>query len=119
MHLELHIQNGNGNRDLSGMTGLTVGKLTLEDLQDLESLNGLETAFADGNRPQLVIMGCPRLTDWSALEKKKLSWLNLTGVYTLPDLSKAEISGLRLEGLDWIEDLSILDGLDAKHHDQR
>jgi len=116
VNIELHLQNGNGNRDLSGMTGLKVNKLILEDLQDLESLNGLETAFEEGSRPQLVIMGCPRLTDWSALEKKRLDWLNLTGVYTLPDLSKTEISGLRLESMDWIEELSILDTLDAERN---
>ena len=114
VNLELHIQNGNGNRDLSGMTGLKVNKLILEDLQDLESLNGLESAFEEGPRPQLVIMGCPRLTDWSALEKIKLNWLNLTGVYTLPDLSRTEVYGLRIESLDWLEDLSLLDGLDGR-----
>jgi Leucine-rich repeat (LRR) protein len=116
VYIELHIQNGSGNRDLKGLPRLGMGKLILEDLQDLESLNGLETAFEDGIRPQLVVMGCPRLTDWSALENMTLNWLDLTGVYTLPDLSKTEISGMRLESMDWIEDLSILDGLDADRY---
>ena len=97
------------------MPRLNNTRLVLEDMQDLESLNGLETAL-EARRAQLEIKGCPRLTDWSALEKVKLSWLHLTGIYTLPDLSRTEVYGLRIESLDWLEDLSLLDGLDAERY---
>ena len=68
---------------------------------------------------KIEIRGCPRLTGWNALEKVDLSQLNLVGVYMLPDFSKVHTKGLRLESIDWLEDLNCLEDLDAEQQYNR
>ena len=63
----------------------------------------------------LELRGCPRLIDWSAIEGASLNALELAWVETLPDFTGMTFHKLKLDSLDWVEDLSCLDGLDADY----
>ena len=103
--------------DLSALPELSLSELRLEEMPRLTSLNGVQklNAFGENATGELVISDCPRLTDWSAIEGAFLNTLELAGVYTLPDFSKLRFHALKLDSLDWLEDLSCLDALDGSY----
>ena len=115
MHLEL--TNCSIGQDLTGFPELYLTRLTLQDIPALRSLEGLQNLkrFQEVGKGALEIRNCPRLTDWSALEGKSLDGLELAGVYSLPDFSRLRFHSLKLDSLDWIEDLSCLDALDGSY----
>ncbi|MBR0040866.1 MAG: hypothetical protein IJP64_05755 [Oscillospiraceae bacterium] len=98
--------------DLSGMPALSIRDLQLYDLPYLTSLNGLEKlpTFSQNDALGLRITGCPRLTDWSALEGASINSLTLAHVYSLPALESMEFATLKLEGVEVLTDLHFLDG---------
>lgn len=99
--------------DLTGLNSATMQNLELKDMQYLRSLKGIEglAKLPDGNM-ELSILGCVRLTDYSALDGRSLRSLKLCGMYHLPDFSKFSLSVLRLESIEDMEDLSCLETLD-------
>ena len=115
MHLEL--TNCSIGQDLTGFPELYLTRLTLQDIPALRSLEGLQKLkrFEEVGKGTLEIRNCPRLTDWSVLEGKTLDGLELAGVYSLPDFSRLRFHSLKLDSLDWLEDLSCLDALDGSY----
>ena len=109
---ELQI-SGTNLTDLSGLPNLNLRKLILYDMQELTSLNGIEALKDNRIFRALEITGCPRLTDWSALDGMTINELSLVGTYTMPDLGSIKPTTLRLDSLGWLEDLSCLDALDG------
>ena len=103
------------NRDLSGIREMSFGgKLWIRDCPNFSSFNGMENLPGIGKGGSiLTVEGCPRLTDWSAIEGKTFSRLELKGVFTLPDLGKVSFFTLALEYLDadTLPDLSCLNAL--------
>ena len=97
-------------RDLVGLGAQSFSKLILEDCPYLRSLAGTE---ALEKLIQLEIRGCPRLTDWSALEGRTFFELVFRGTYSLPDLGKLTFLSLTLESTADLEDLSCLDEVNA------
>ena len=98
-------------RDLSAMPALKIRDLELYDLQYLSSLDGIQNLplFADGSRDTILrVTGCPRLTDWSAIEGIHLDGLTLDHVYTLPDLAGVDFNTLKIEGAEELTDLGFL-----------
>ena len=86
-------------------------------MQRLKSLKGIENLkkFREQNGEfELEIYGCPRLTDLSALEGKKLRRLKLAGTYILPDLGSFRTLDLELDSVEGLEDLSCLEALDPE-----
>ncbi len=108
-------------RDLSAMPSLEIERLTLNDLPYLTSLDGIGNlpAFSkqkSGDGLILVVTGCPRLTDWSALEGNALENLELEHVYSLPALESIDFATLKLEGVDALTDLHFLDNRPENWH---
>ncbi len=103
--------------DLSALPPWSITNLTLEDLQYLTSLDGIENlpAFRRGGELILDVYGCPRLRDWSAVENASLAHLGLTGVYSLPVFDGIGFGSLRLESIEGLDDLQILDSLSDGH----
>jgi Leucine-rich repeat (LRR) protein len=97
--------------DLTFLGSVKVRNLRIDSFPYLKSLHGLEGMLEDGILEQLEILGCPRLTDWSSLEGKRLEKLWLYGAYTVPEMTNLDIGSLRLEQMRWITDLSVLDSL--------
>ena len=99
-------------KDFSGLGKLITSSIILTDLDELESLNGLDSA-AEDRRIQLTIAGCPRLTDWSALATMQLDKLTLSRTKMIPEFSNVHTNSLRLEYIDWMDDRKAPKGLDA------
>ena len=110
-------------RELTALPPLDIHILVLEDLQHLTSLNGIETLPAlsksGSDRLQLSVVGCPSLTDWSALEGRSLDTLELKHVYSLPPLESIDFSTLELEGIGGMTDLSFLNSKPEGWHYHR
>ena len=64
--LELH--NIPDQTDLSGLKGPGPHTLQLDNLPMLTSLNGIRELIGEGGIREIRIGGCPKLSDWSALE---------------------------------------------------
>ena len=108
--------NGCDLKDLSGLPEMKfLQSLVLDDLQDLTSLNGIET-LKGKQLQRLEIRGCPRLTDWTAAEGFRTARLKLVGTYTMPDLSTMKFTSLELDSLPWLEDLKCLDGIEENRY---
>lgn len=106
-----------GIRDLTGIGSTAVARLGLYNCQYMTSLEGIGELSAHGGRlTALTVEGCPRLTDWSALQGKRLQELTLRNVWSLPDLSEFTVVTLQLESIaaDVLPDLSLLEGLDTE-----
>ena len=98
--------------DLENLEGLPkgFGRLELDNMQRLTSLNGLK----DSDVRNLRITGCPRLTDMEDLYANIIGNLYLRGVYTLPDFSRLHLGGggeLGLESIEGLDSLDCLNGL--------
>ena len=101
--------------DLSGLNALYVRNLELRDMQYLRSLKGIENLDKLQNGiMELRIMGCIRLTDYSALDGAMLRVLRLGGMYNMPDFSRFSVKNLQLETIEDIEDLNFLETLDRE-----
>lgn len=110
---------GGDLEELTGLDNAHVQQLELKDMQYLRSLKGVE---ALPNLPkgvvELSLMGCIRMTDYSALDGVSLRTLKLCGMYSLPDFSKFSLKSLRLESIEDMEDLRCLETLskDTTYH---
>lgn len=112
---ELNLNPQDDWEDLSLLSGITVRRLRIDCFSHLRSLHGLETSLqADGGMECLEILGCPRLADWSVLGSGPLGKLWLYSSFDIPDLSLYPIAELRLEQLNWLKDLSLLEPLAGK-----
>ena len=104
------------NTDLTGLRedfGAT--RICLNKLSRLSSLSGLEKVSGFIGYGNLEVFQCPRLTDWSALEGMKLSSLEITGGYTLPDFAGLQLGRLKLDSVVEVTDLSFLDVMDSSN----
>ena len=108
-----------GRGDLTSLAGLkdpskSLRSIDLDDLQYLTTLDGIEglTHLKTGPVVRLQIRGCPRLTDYTALQGATLDQFSLIGTYMVPDLSGIQMNTLRLERIVGLTDLSCLEGLD-------
>lgn len=104
--------------DLHGLQAYPIRKIELRYCNYLRSLEGLEALpglKGDRSPLDLVITGCPHLTDWSALEGSRLDQLTLKETYMLPDLGTIDMNRLRLESIVDLEDLSCLDAIGFDH----
>ena len=114
-----HIQNAeitflgvsdlNEEKDLTRLPKAGIHSLRIDSIQELTSLHGLEELIASGDLEELEILGCPRLTDWTALEGGYIPKLWLYGTYMIPDLQNMNLGTLRLEQISWLTDLSALE----------
>ena len=103
--------------DLSGLEGLhqSFQKLRLVNCQHLTSLDGLsDLSGFGGGKGELYVEGCPRLTDWTALNGVRLSRIELVGTFLIPDFSETGARYIRFDHVDEaaLPDLECLRGLD-------
>ena len=108
---------GGGLENLHGLPELNVKTLALENVQRITTLDGIQNLkwYKTDGALELEIIGCPRLTDLSALEGKYLNSLALRGVYTMPDLSKLRTDCLELDYVEALDDLGCLELLDPQY----
>ena len=101
--------------NLQGLKPYSLDVLELYDCRHLSSLDGIENiqTLPQEGRLELDITGCPRLTDYTALDGANLETLKLQGVYTLPDLTRFRMHNLFLESIEDLSDLHILDGVNG------
>ena len=102
--------------DLSGIKPYySLENLVLDNCQYLTSLNGIEnlpTVFGNGKKLRFEINGCLRLTDYSALEGAHIFELELSDIYTLPDMTLFnKVNKLTLKNIEGLNDLSFLEGI--------
>ena len=105
----LSVSDLNRETDLTRLPKAGIHSLRIDSLQNLTTLHGLEELIASGDLEEIEILGCPRLTDWSALEGTYIPKLWLYGTYTIPDLTNMNLGTLRLEQINWLTDLSALE----------
>lgn len=97
---------------LSGMPALSLHQLYIDESQLLTSLDGIQNLVATRyGTLYLDITGCPRLTDWSALEGLKFSQIYLDSTFTLPDFSTFEANMISLCTPVDLYDLHCFDGI--------
>ncbi len=97
---------------LSGMPELSLHRLFINESQLLTSLEGIQNLLATRyGTLYLDITGCPRLTDWSALEGLKFSQIYLDSTFTLPDFSTFEANMISLCTPVDLYDLHCFDGI--------
>lgn len=99
---------------VSNLKGLreTVKALELINLPFLTSLEGAKEVDLIQN---ITIVGCPRLSDWTALRRKLLNSYVQQGGLAVPDFSKFSVkSELVLENIPDLRDLSCFDNLTEK-----
>ena len=100
-----------GATSLEGLPALPAYKVYIDESQYLTSLNGLENLpnFAGRDNGELCIDGCPRLTDWSALDGMQLSTIELKNTFSLPAFKNFQAKNIRLENTVDLKDLSAFD----------
>lgn len=100
--------------NLRGLPEMDIRELVLQDPQRLKTLEGIEslTQLHEDGMLTIEIDGCPRLTDYSALNGKKLKNIVFSCTYMLPDLSTFETKDLTLDYIEGLDDLSCLEALD-------
>lgn len=83
----------------------SVNHLTLENMQSLPSLEGL-----NHDMQYLAVIGCSRLKDWSALNGHKVSKLIISGCRSTPDFGQVEVEeSLTLESMVGMKNLQCLE----------
>jgi len=104
------------NRDLSGIAEMRFrGKLWIQDCPFFSSFDGIENLTGIGaTGSTLTVERCPRLFDWSKLAGMTFSFLELKGLFSLPDFTTLSFTSLTMEYLDedTLPDLSCLNDLD-------
>ena len=109
----LSIQYG----DLTSLEGLdqSFTNLILSCCRYLTSIEGIQGLSRFGNgQGDLIVEDCPRLTDWSALNGRRLMRMEFRGIFTLPDFSQTSARYMQFDQVDEevMPDLSCLEGLD-------
>ncbi len=115
MHLQL--ESCTVGSDLSALPEISLTQLELRSIPELRSLKGLQNLarFGENGTGVLKLFNCPRLTDFGELDGMMLDGLELRGVYALPDFGSFTFHALKLDSLDWVEDLKFLDSLDQSY----
>ncbi|MCR5116588.1 MAG: hypothetical protein K6A97_03675 [Lachnospiraceae bacterium] len=111
----LFICDGN----ITSLEGIDTQAASLEliDCQYLTSLEGIQYLEKFGEeKGTLRVEGCPRLTDWTALDGMRLDRMIFVGTYSLPDFGKTNARFFTFEHVmeEALPDLSVLDGLDKE-----
>ena len=126
--LEIYNRSGGGNRSegmdlallphvtqemwlhcvttLEGLDQPDVQWLQVDNCPYLASLDGLEGA---PKLKYLNVINCSRLTDWTALNGRKLEELGLEALFTLPDFGKIDVQQVGLTTIYDLRDLSCFD----------
>lgn len=105
--------------NLEGLSSEYLIELELRNMQYLRTLDGVEGLNRSRNGMlRLNILGCPRLTDYAALNGTDLYSLNFVDTYAIPDFSEINVHMLCLESIAGMENLSCLETLnrDRKYH---
>ncbi len=96
-----------------GMPELPITGLFIDDSQMLTSLSGIQNlANTETNLLRIHVKGCPRLTDWSALNGMKLAGISFENTFSLPDFAAIETNFIGLEAPVDLYDLHCFDGMD-------
>ena len=96
---------------LEGMPELSLHRLNIDNSQLLTSLDGIQNLLATRyGTLNLEITGCPRLTDWSALNGLKFNQIDLDSTFTLPDFSTLEANSIWIGTPVDLHDLHCFDG---------
>ena len=126
--LEIYNRNGGGNQSegmdlallphvtqemwlhcvttLEGLDQPDVQWLQVDNCPYLSSLDGLEGV---PKLKYLNVINCSRLTDWTALNGRKLEELGLEALFTLPDFGKIDVQQVGLTTIYDLRDLSCFD----------
>ncbi len=101
-----------GITSLEGLPASSAFRVSIDEAQYLTSLEGLGNLphFAEGDDGDLDIEGCPRLTDWSALDGMHLAALRLSGTYSLPQFRNFEAAYIMLNHPVALSDLRCFEG---------
>ncbi len=100
---------------LSGMPELSLHRLSIDDSQLLNSLDGIQNLLATRyGTLYLEITGCPRLTDWSAMNGLKFNQIYLDSTFTLPDFLTFEADWISLCTPVDLHDLHCFDGMNPE-----
>ena len=100
---------------LSGMPELSLHRLIIDDSQLLTSLDGIQNLLATRyGTMYLEITGCPRLTDWSAMNGLKFNQIYLDSTFTLPDFLTFEADWISLCTPVDLHDLHCFDGMNPE-----
>lgn len=101
-----------GLTSLEGLPASSAFRVTIDEAQYLTSLEGLQNLphFAEGDDGDLEIDGCPRLTDWSALDGMHLAALRLSETYSLPQFRNFEAAHILLNHPVALSDLRCFEG---------
>ncbi len=100
---------------LSGMPELSLHRLIIDDSQLLTSLDGIQNLLATRyGTLYLEITGCPRLTDWSAMNGLKFNQIYLDSTFTLPDFLTFEADWISLCTPVDLHDLQCFDGMNPE-----
>ena len=101
-----------GVRSLEGLPAFTAYRVQIDNSDYLTSLNGLQNlpSFTEKNRGDLYIQGCPRLSDWSALDGMTLAKIELIGTFSFPEFKNLQAKEIRIESPFGLNDLHCFDG---------
>ena len=101
-----------GLPSLEGLPAFSVSKVHIDESEYLTSLEGLQNlpAFSRQHLGQLYIEGCPRLTDWSALDGLKPERIELNSTFSVPSFANIDAHNVCLEGIVDLSDLHCFDG---------
>ena len=101
-----------GVPSLRGLPAYNLTTLEIMESPYLTSLDGVQNLPKFQNYfGHLYIEGCPRLTDWSALDGLNLSEIQLVNTFSLPEFSKFFASSICLNGTIGLTDLHCFDNL--------
>ena len=88
---------------LEGLDQPNVRILRMDDCPYLTSLSGMEGM---DRLVRMEVCNCPRLTDWSALNGRRLDEINLEALFTLPDFGTFSAREVSLTTIYDLTDLS-------------
>ncbi|MBR2604946.1 MAG: hypothetical protein IKE11_04555 [Clostridia bacterium] len=88
---------------LEGLDQPKVRRLIVDDCPYLTSLSGMEGM---DRLVRVEVRNCPRLTDWSALNGKRLDEIYLEALFTLPDFGQISVRDVSLTTIYDLKDLN-------------
>ena len=106
-----------GAVSLSGLPEMPLMNLRIDESELLTSLDGLEnlSPFGHGSG-NLIIDGCPRLTDWSVLDGMELWSITLENTASLPTFKNFHADRITIDGALDLNDISCLKDIGDNTH---